>query len=506
MRRRSNVMVVDPLPTGLIPLNVEATGDFHCDLQENPVNKYTCIGDLQAGTDATITITAFVTLQSGTLDNEACVDPNDTIAETDETNNCKTTFATVETPTPDIQINKTADSTTVTAGQKLNYTLNVSNVGTGPTDGSDVVVTDNVPSDVTVDQVQTPTGWDCSATSGNNVSCKTSLMNAGDSASIVINTTVGNSLTAPFTNTADVSGGGDTQNNNNESFVKTLVGTASAIDLHVVSLTGNPDPVNHDNTLTYSAVVTNDGTSDTGPNRIVRVTLPASGVSNLAVVATGGFSCGLTTRLGLRLRRRLGGRWIDDDHRDDEGRLDRSAAGVAVGDRHRRSRRSRCRVGRDEQHADGHRDGQWDGVRGVAVHRSLRDHDRALHRRPGPFPVTYTATSPTPVRPRWGTPRSGRPTSRSLGLAISLSVSPAGPGVTCTPFGFDVLCTGTSPGWGCDGAGPRGLADLPGQRDRSHAVAARRRPADAGECRLDERRERAQRTQQHSARRDGDTL
>jgi hypothetical protein len=33
-----------------------------------------------------------------------------------------------------------------------------------------------------------------------------------------------------------------------------------------------------------------------------------------------------------------------------------------------------------------------------------------------------------------------------IGLAIGLTVSPAGPGVTCTPFGLDVLCTGTSPG------------------------------------------------------------
>jgi uncharacterized repeat protein (TIGR01451 family) len=255
------------------------------------VNKYTCTGDLQAGTDATITITAFVTLQSGELDNEACVDPADTIAETDETNNCKTTFGTVSQPTPDIQINKTADTNTVTAGQALNYTLNVSNVGTGPTDGSPVIVTDNVPADVTVDQVQTPAGWDCSATSGNNVSCQVPSMNAGDSASIVINTTV-NSPTAPFTNEASVDGGGDTQSNNNTSSVKTQVGTASAIDLHAVSLTGSPDPVNHDNVLTFTGIVTNDGTSDTGPGAIIRLVLPASGVSNRAVAATGGFSCG----------------------------------------------------------------------------------------------------------------------------------------------------------------------------------------------------------------------
>src|SRR5262249_6217327 len=136
-----------------------------------------------------------------------------------------------------------------------------------------------------------------SATSGNSVSCKLSaVMNAGDSASIVINTTVG-SPTAPFENTADVSGGGDTQGNNNESKVKDLGGTGSAIDLHVVSLTDNPDPVNHDQTLTYTAIVRNEGTSDSGPGAVVRVALPATGVpaSSMAVTATNAFTCAANT-------------------------------------------------------------------------------------------------------------------------------------------------------------------------------------------------------------------
>ena len=85
--------------------------------------------------------------------------------------------------------------------QKLDYTLSVSNAGTGDTTAP-VVVTDTVPSVVTVDQVVEPSGWDCSATSGNSVSCTVPSMAAGDSADIVVKTTVGASLTAPFTNTA----------------------------------------------------------------------------------------------------------------------------------------------------------------------------------------------------------------------------------------------------------------------------------------------------------------
>jgi uncharacterized repeat protein (TIGR01451 family) len=174
----------------------------------------------------------------------------------------------------------------------------VSNVGTGPTSG-DIDVTDNVPADVTVDQVTPDAGWDCSATVGNNVSCKrlaADPMAAGDSSNIVIRTTAGAALNAPFTNTAYVAGGGDNQGNNNQASVKTLVGPA-AIDLAVVSITDNPDPVNPGGTLTYTSIVTNNGTSGTGPGAIVRVALPAAGVpvASMAVAASNGFSCSANT-------------------------------------------------------------------------------------------------------------------------------------------------------------------------------------------------------------------
>ncbi|MDQ1382151.1 MAG: hypothetical protein QOJ71_2870 [Actinomycetota bacterium] len=297
------VKITDPLPVDLIPLNIEATtetgqqaGNFACQLEENPVNLVTCTGDLETTKTVTVTITAFVTLQSGTLDNEACVDKIHMIDETDETDNCQHKISQITTPAPDIQINKTADKGTVTAGETLDYTLNVSNVGTGPTDGSDVVVTDTVPPEVTVDQVVPAIGWDCSATLNNNVSCKTSSMNAGDSANIVIKTTVGSTLTGPFTNTAHVAGGGDTQSNNDNSSRTTLVGTASAVDLEVVSVSDSPDPVNHGNTLTYTAIVTNNGTSGTGPGAIVRVALPTTGVpaASMAVTANNSFTCAPT--------------------------------------------------------------------------------------------------------------------------------------------------------------------------------------------------------------------
>lgn len=286
----SGIKVVDPMPVGLIPLNVSATGDFNCALTENPVNSVTCIGDLNPGDDATITISAFVTLDNGTLDNEACVDPDNTIAESNEINNCSDAIATVAPPAPDLQINKLADKTSVTAGQDLTYTLSVSNVGTAPTtNGDTITVTDNVPADVTVQQVTPDAGWQCTTT-GNDVSCSRLGMDPGDHADIKILTKAGNALSAPFTNTATVSGGGDTQLNNNSASVKTDVGSAAAVDLQVTSLTDDKDPVNRSDKLTYTAIVQNNGTSPV-TNAIVRVKLPNPGSSNQAVNGSNGFNC-----------------------------------------------------------------------------------------------------------------------------------------------------------------------------------------------------------------------
>jgi len=293
-----NVKIVDPLPTGLIPLNAEADpGNFHCDLEENPVNKYTCIGDLNPGDQVKITITAFVTLESGELDNEACVDPDNTIAESNEIDNCKTAIGTVNAQAPDLQITKTADQSSVTAGQKLEYTLNISNVGTAATtNGSTITVTDDVPGDVTVDQVVPDNGWQCSASSGNHVECTHLGMDPGDSSNIVVKTTVGSTLTNPFTNSATVSGGGDTKLDNNTASVKTLVGTAAAVDLEAVSITDKTDPINRSAEEIYTAIVTNNGTSP-ATGAVVRVHLPDPGTSNPVVNASNGFNCVANTTL-----------------------------------------------------------------------------------------------------------------------------------------------------------------------------------------------------------------
>src|SRR5262249_47484338 len=87
------VRMHDPLPVGLIPLDVDAGSgnNWACQILQNPINVVDCLGDLppKADNKVTIKITVFVTAENGrVLDNVACVDPANTIAESNENDNC----------------------------------------------------------------------------------------------------------------------------------------------------------------------------------------------------------------------------------------------------------------------------------------------------------------------------------------------------------------------------------------------------------------------------------
>src|SRR5262249_56008139 len=97
------VRMHDRLPVGLIPLAVDAgTGNnWACQILQNPINVVDCLGDLppKADNKVTIKITVFVTAENGrVLDNVACVDPANTIAESNENDNCSDFGAFVAPP------------------------------------------------------------------------------------------------------------------------------------------------------------------------------------------------------------------------------------------------------------------------------------------------------------------------------------------------------------------------------------------------------------------------
>ncbi|HYT68930.1 MAG TPA: CARDB domain-containing protein, partial [Vicinamibacterales bacterium] len=157
-----DVQMHDPMPVGVIPLawKVESTpspDNWACQIAMNPINVVDCQGDLAPNQTVKITIDVFMTAETGkSLENEACVDPNDVIKEfgPGESDNCSTHVTVVVPKSPNLTLTKSASPSSVTAGVELVYTLLIQNVGDATAvglaaDGNKLKVTDSLPSAVT---------------------------------------------------------------------------------------------------------------------------------------------------------------------------------------------------------------------------------------------------------------------------------------------------------------------------------------------------------------------
>jgi len=326
----NDVVVVDALPVGLIPLSISATpSNFICDLTENPVNGVRCVGDMGAagsGTaEVTITIHVFVTQDGGPLDNEACVDPDNDVIEFNEGDNCETKTTEVVKFSPNLSVQKSGPSAAST-GATITYTISVSNIGDANS-AEPVAITDELPDAVTFVGVTASNGFECVhdlSLTGGDVTCTDPTdsddigLAVGSFTSIDIQVTVNDDVAAPFTNTASVPDGigfdansapCDTSSceaetaanfgNNSDSVTTSIDG--SAINLVVGDITDEPDPANVGNSLTYTFPVSNGGTQNAlaadGNEVVIETTLPTAGVTFTSGLASQGFACVPTSGL-----------------------------------------------------------------------------------------------------------------------------------------------------------------------------------------------------------------
>jgi uncharacterized repeat protein (TIGR01451 family) len=285
-----DAVVVDYLPVGLIPLSVSTNvSNMACQTQENPVNLVTCVGDIEPDQEVEITVHVFITAESGTLDNEACIDPDHLIDETSELDNCKTKTTQVEPPpAPNLNINKNASTGTVTAGEEFSYTVTVANVGNADAP-TGITVTDPLPSDVTFKSASATNGFTCAHAAG-TVTCNDSGsgLAAGQSTVITIEVTVNSGVTGSFTNTATVNEG-----SGESASVTTNVGGAG-IDLILTDISDSPDPANIGQNVTYTFAVSNAGTSPSGAfSFTAKMDSGAlNGLKFIGAAASQGFICG----------------------------------------------------------------------------------------------------------------------------------------------------------------------------------------------------------------------
>ena len=125
---------------------------------------------------------------------------------------------------PDLAIVKTADQDAVDVGDTLTYTLEVTNVGGGPTTGA-VTVTDSVPDGLTLVSVDGGSSWDCSV-NGQDITCTYlgGVIDAGETVpQITIVTTATTAAVPRVVNTGVVSTPGDNNPTNDRSTVETPV-------------------------------------------------------------------------------------------------------------------------------------------------------------------------------------------------------------------------------------------------------------------------------------------
>jgi len=305
------VVMVDPLPVGLIPLAVDAgTGNnWACSIDQNPINLVRCVGDLDKtspGNQVQIKITVFITAEDNRpLDNVACVDPDNTIVESNEGDNCSDHGSFVlpppPPPAPDLLLSKQVDSLSTNPGADLTYTITIQNNGQTKA-ASPLTVTDALPSQVTFTNFTTTNSWTCAEASG-TVTCHDggSGLAVGDQAKITILTKVKDNAHIPIANTAVAAPAtfdpsapecpctNESNIDNNDSSVVTSIGS-TGFDLAIASVTDSPDPVSPGQGLKYTVIAVNGGTV-TATNVHIKLDIPSSGVTFNSAIGSNGFTC-----------------------------------------------------------------------------------------------------------------------------------------------------------------------------------------------------------------------
>jgi uncharacterized repeat protein (TIGR01451 family) len=222
------------------------------------------LGTLTAGTSLTVTIEVTPTL-SGVLSNAA------EVASTTEDPNIldnSTSEPTTVTDLADLTIAKTDGPDPIYVGQRLTYTVTVSNQG--PSDAAGVILTDTLPVNVTYADVGTTQGT-CNPPVGLDLVCDLGTLTAGTSLTVTIEVTPTSS--GVLSNAAEVvSTTEDPNTGDNSTTEPTIVNDLADL---TIAKTADPNPVYEGHFLTYTITVTNLGPSDAA-SVIITDTLPAN--------------------------------------------------------------------------------------------------------------------------------------------------------------------------------------------------------------------------------------
>jgi len=213
----------------------------------------------------------------------------------------------------DLSISKTASSSIAAAGNNINYTITLQNLG--PDVSGVATMTDTVPPNTTFQSITPPAGWTCitpaiDGTGGISCSKGTGFAVSTITFPLTVKVNAGTAVGTQISNTAQVASttADPTSGNNSATAIVTVVAAGSA-DL-AVSKVDTPDPVAIGNNLNYTIVLTNSGPAaaanpsftDNLPAEVnFRSLTPPPGWSCItpAVGGSGSISCSSATSIGV---------------------------------------------------------------------------------------------------------------------------------------------------------------------------------------------------------------
>ncbi|MCA9265565.1 MAG: DUF11 domain-containing protein [Planctomycetales bacterium] len=263
----TNVQVTDQLPAGLTHVsNTPSQGTY------NSTNGVWSVGSLANGASANLVINASVN-SLGKKTNNASI----TGVDQDDTNAADNAAMAMVTPEEvNLSITKSVNDDTPNVNDTVTFTVNVTNEG--PSNATNVQVTDQLPAGLTHVSSTTSQGT-YNSTSG--IWTVGSLANQG-SASLQVNASVDTTVKA--TNTATISGVDQAETTTADNTAMAMV-TPESLNLSVVKGVSNSMPL-FGSDVTFSMTVTNQGPS-AATNVTYSDVLPA-GLTFVSANATAG--------------------------------------------------------------------------------------------------------------------------------------------------------------------------------------------------------------------------
>lgn len=280
-----NATLTDTLPPGTWTVSLTSPdGNDVCPVGGNPKSgSFTCtFGDLAAGASKVVTVSRAVTIANdcaAVLVNNAGVTTTYLTVDIDPNSANDSSSATIRVRCPDVGVVKTASNSPISAGERAQWTITLTNNGPGVATG--VYLVDSIPAGLTDPQVGGANGASCSLV-GNAVTCSfgdiapndgapggpdtrvitvSGLTDAADCATIPNTATVAStSLGAPYV---------DSNPNNNSSTASVVV---QCPDVYVDK--SGPAEVSAGDTITWSITFGNHGPGDAF-NAILTDVLPA---------------------------------------------------------------------------------------------------------------------------------------------------------------------------------------------------------------------------------------